>query len=169
MDLSNQKGYGKKKGGRKMIPHDRPMPMLMDDMAYIQPYGLQAPQMLEGMGEEMTPYLKDIFPFGVPKFRGKGKKMKGGYLTSLFNVMGRGDNMKGCGKIGGQYVSSEFEDEYLNNLANILNQKQMSVLQSERQFEQQIQKQMNMEQQNALAQLQYYDLLNKVQQPRPQF
>jgi len=176
MDLSNQKGYGKKRGGRKMIPHDRPMPMLMDDMAYIQPYGLQAepPHLLEGMGEEMTPYLKDIFPFGVPKFRGQGKKMKGGYLTSLFNVMGRGkkkcgDCMKGKGKINGEYVSSEFEDEYLNNLANILNQKQMAQLQSERQFEQQIQKQMNMEQQNALAQLQYYDLLNKVQQPRPQF
>jgi hypothetical protein len=189
IDLSNQKGYGRK-GGRKMIPHDRPMPMLMNDMAFIQPYGLQAeaPQMLEGMGEEMTPYLKDIFPFGVPKFRGKGKKMKGGYLTSLFNVMGKGknkkmkggflpllallgtgDNMKGCGKIGGEYVSSEFEDEYLNNLANILNQKQMAVLQGERQFEQQIQKQMNMEQQNALSQLQYYDLLNKIQQPRPQF
>ena len=174
MDLSNQKGYGKK-GGRKMIPHDRPMPMLMDDMAFIQPYGLQsgAPQMLEGMGEEMTPYLKDIFPLGIPKFRGKGKKMKGGYLTSLFNVMGKGkkcgDCMKGKGKINGEYVSSEFEDEYLNNLAHVLNQKQMAQLQSERQFEQQIQKQMNMEQQNALAQLQYYDLLNKIQQPRPQF
>ena len=175
MDLSNQKGYGKKRGGRKMIPHDRPMPMLMDDMAFIQPYGLQsgAPQMLEGMGAEMTPYLKDIFPFGVPKFRG-GKKMKGGYLTSLFNVMGRGkkkcgDCIKGKGKINGEYVSSEFQDEYERNLANILNQKQMAQLQTERQFEQQIQKQMNMEQQNALAQLQYYDLLNKVQQPRLQF
>jgi hypothetical protein len=169
MDLSNQQGYGKK-GGRKMIPHDRPMPMLMDDMAYIQPYGLQAPQMLEGMGEEMTPYLKDIFPLGIPKFRGKGKKMKGGYLTSLFNVMGKGKKkcLKGCGKINGEYVSSEFEDEYLNNLAHVLNQKQMAQLQGERQLEQQIQKQMNMEQQNALSQLQYYDLLNRIQQGRPQ-
>jgi hypothetical protein len=185
MDLSNQKGYGKKKGGRKMLPLGRPMPR---DMAYIQPYGLQAeyPQMLEGMGEEMTPYLKDIFPFGVPKFRGKGKKIKGGYLTSLFNIMGKGkkekmkggflpllammgmgDNMRGCGKINGEYVSSEFEDEYERNLANILNQKQMAQLQGERQLEQQIQKQMNVEQQNALAQLQYYDLLNKIQQARP--
>jgi len=84
-------------------------------------------------------------------------------------MLGMGNNMRGKGKINGEYVSSEFEDEYLNNLANILNQKQMAVLQSERQFEQQIQKQMNIEQQNALAQLQYYDLLNKVQQPRPQF
>jgi hypothetical protein len=167
MDLSNQKGYGKKKGGRKMLPLGRPMPR---DMAFIQPYGLQAeaPQMLAGMGEEMTPYLKDIFPLGIPKFRGKGKKMKGGYLTSLFNVMGRGNNMKGCGKINGKYVSSEFEDEYERNLANILNQKQMAVLQGERQLEQQIQQKMNVEQQNALAQLQYYDLLNKIQQARPQ-
>ena len=44
----------------------------------------------------------------------------------------------------------------------------MAQLQGERQLEQQIQRQMNVEQQSALAQLQYYDLLNKIQQARPQ-
>lgn len=229
MDLSTQKGYGKKKGGRKMLPLGRPMPtrsgyytraMPMDDMAYIQPYGLQAeyPQMLEG-GYGLTDMLldttgdlikgsvkglanagialgKDLAKKGVQELankavksigEGKKKKIKGGYLTSLFNIMGKGkkekmkggflpllammgmgNNMRGCGKINGEYVSSEFEDEYERNLAHILNQKQMSVLQGERQLEQQIQQKMNVEQQNALAQLQYYDLLNKIQQVRPQ-
>jgi len=200
MDLSNQKGYGKKKGGRKMLPLGRPMPRY-EEMAHIQPYGLQAeyPQMLEG-GYGLTDMFlnttgdliksgvkglanagvslgKDLAKSGVQELankaiqsigKGRKKKIKGGFLP-LLAMLGMGDNMRGCGKINGEYVSSEFEDEYLNNLANILNQKQMAVLQSERQFEQQIQKQMNMEQQNALSQLQYYDLLNKVQQPRGQF
>lgn len=187
MDLSNQKGYGKKKkGGRKMLPLDRPMPR---DMAYILPYGLQAepPHLLNGGAYGLTDIIldstgdlikagvkglansgvslvKDLAKSGVQQLAnkavqsiGKGKKKK------------CGDCMRGKGKINGEYVSSEFEDEYLNNLAHVLNQKQMAQLQGERQLEQQIQHQMNIEQQNALAQLQYYDLLNKVQQPRPQF
>jgi hypothetical protein len=168
------KGYGKKKGGRKMLPHGRPMPTRhgyytrpIDDMgmANILPYGLQAenPQMLEGMGEEMTPYLKDIFPLGIPKFRGKGKKMKGGYLTNLFNIFGKGE-MKGKGKINGQYVSSEFEEAYNDALLSNRLQENMLKMSADKQFEQEIQRQMNIEQQNALTQLQYYDLLNKAQQ-----
>jgi len=198
MDLSTQKGYGKKKGGRKMLPLGRPMPR---DMAYIQPYGLQAeyPQMLEGgygltdiilnstgdliksgvkgLANAGASVVKDLAKTGVQQLankavqtigKGRKKKMKGGFLP-LLAMLGMGNNMRGCGKINGEYVSSEFEDEYLNNLATILNQKQMAQLQGERQLEQQIQQKMNVEQQSALAQLQYYDLLNKIQQARPQF
>jgi hypothetical protein len=163
-DLSNNKGYGKR-GGRKMLPLGRPMPR---DMG-ILPYGLQAesPYMLEGMGAEMTPYLKDIFPFGVPKFRG-GKKMKGGFLTSLFNVMGKGGCkkpcMKGCGKIQGQWVSPEYEAEYEKALLNNNLVRELQNHSAAKQFEAQIQRKLNVEQGDALTQLQYYDLLTKAQQ-----
>jgi hypothetical protein len=154
-DLSNNKGYGKR-GGRKMLPLGRPMPR---DMGYIQPYGLQAesPYVLEGE------WLN--FPING---MGKGKKKRGGYLTSLFNVMGKGKCkkpcMKGCGKIQGQWVSPEYEAEYEKALLNNNLVRELQNHSAAKQFEAQIQRKLNVEQGDALTQLQYYDLLTKAQQ-----
>jgi len=190
--IGKTKGYGKKRGGRKMLPLDRPMPR---DMMGILPYGLQAeyPRILEG-GYGLTDILldttgdlikgvakgavsglknisKDLAKTGIQKLadtavqsigKGRRKKVKGGFLP-LLAMMGMGKNMKGCGKINGKNVSSEFEDLYENAVAQNLSKKQLMKLQAERQFENQISSQLNMEQQSALSQLQYYDLLRRAQ------
>jgi hypothetical protein len=195
MDMTGKtKGYGKKRGGRKMLPLDRPMPR--DMMGYIQPYGLQAeyPHILEGgnydivsgilgaagnilkagatdLANSGASFAKDLAKKGVQGLadkaiqsigKGRRKKMKGGFLP-LLAMMGMGENMKGCGKINGKNVSSEFEDLYENAVAQNLSKKQLMKLQAERQFENQISSQLNMEQQSALSQLQYYDLLRRAQ------
>jgi hypothetical protein len=116
-------GMGEKKGGRKMLPYDRPVPRFEEGMAHIQPYNSN---LLEG---------------------GKGRK-----------------KMRGCGKINGKYVSSEFEDNYENQVMKSMLMDKMSKIMAEQQMEGQIQQNMNMEQASALQQLQYYDMLNKLQQ-----
>jgi len=114
---------------------------------------------------------KDLAKTGIQKLadtavqsigKGRRKKVKGGFLP-LLAMMGMGKNMKGCGKINGKNVSSEFEDLYENAVAQNLSKKQLMKLQAERQFENQISSQLNMEQQSALSQLQYYDLLRRAQ------
>ncbi len=195
MDMTGKtKGYGKKRGGRKMLPLDRPMPR--DMMGYIQPYGIQAeyPHILEGgnydivsgilgaagnilkagatdLANSGASFAKDLAKKGVQGLadkaiqsigKGRRKKMKGGFLP-LLAMMGMGENMTGRGKINGKNVSSEFEDLYENAMAQNLSKKQLMKLQAERQFENQISSQLNMEQQNALSQLQYYDLLRRAQ------
>lgn len=179
MDLTGKtKGFGKKKGGRKMIPHDRPIPRYEEGTAYIQPYGLQAeyPRDLQG-GYSLTDMLydttgdfiksgvkglanaganivKDIAKTGVQKLADKA-------VQSIGN--GR-RKVKGKGKINGKYVSSEYEDNYENVIMKNNLIQNMQRMNAERQFEAHIQNQLNVEQQNALAQLQYYDLINKAQQ-----
>jgi hypothetical protein len=194
MDMTGKtKGYGKKRGGRKMLPYDRPMPR---DMMGILPYGLQAeyPHTLEGgnydivsgilgaagnilkagatdLANSGASFAKDLAKKGVQGLadkaiqsigKGRRKKMKGGFLP-LLAMMGMGENMTGRGKINGKNVSSEFEDLYENAVAQNLSKKQLMKLQAERQFENQISSQLNMEQQSALSQLQYYDLLRRAQ------
>ena len=194
MDMTGKtKGYGKKRGGRKMLPYDRPMPR---DMMGILPYGLQAeyPHTLEGgnydivsgilgaagnilkagatdLANSGASFAKDLAKKGVQGLadkaiqsigKGRRKKMKGGFLP-LLAMMGMGENMTGRGKINGKNVSSEFEDLYENAMAQNLSKKQLMKLQAERQFENQISSQLNMEQQSALSQLQYYDLLRRAQ------
>ena len=61
-------------------------------------------------------------------------------------------------------MTSEFEDNYENQVMKALLMDKMSKIMAEQQMEGQIQQNMNMEQASALQQLQYYDMLNKLQQ-----
>ena len=61
-------------------------------------------------------------------------------------------------------MSSEYEDNYENALMRHQLMNKIQNATAQQQMEAQIQNQMNIEQQNALTQLQYYDLLHKIQQ-----
>ena len=186
-------GFGKKqKGGMKMLPknhplyqHGRPKQRNEDGMAYIQPYGLEAepPYELNGgsfLGDLAGDIGKDLFnsikmPKILPSFHDTfnfvhknqdtlKNVLKPENVANAIKSFGKGRKLKGCGKINGKYVSSEFEDNYENQLMRNLNMDKMRKIQAEQQMEAQIQHNMNMEQASALQQLQYYDMLNKLHQ-----
>jgi len=186
--LGKTKGYGRKKGGRKMLPHGRPMPTRhgyytrpIDDMAMatIQPYGMPyggfgltdalfdaTGDLIKGVAKGAATGLKnigkDLAKTGIQKLAdtavqtiGKGRK----------KVKGRGKpKMSGCGKINGKYVSSEYESNYEDALSRNRLFNEMARMNAEQQMEQAILNQQNMEQQTALSQLEYHNLLRTIQQ-----
>jgi hypothetical protein len=96
------------------------------------------------------------------KTKGFGKK-GGRKMLSLEHPMYK-HTLKGGNKINGRNVSEEYEEQYLNALKHHNLEKQQQQLHAERMLENEILNQQNVDQQNALIQLQYYDLLNKAQQ-----
>lgn len=197
--LGKTKGYGRKKGGRKMLPHGRPMPTRhgyytrpIDDMAMatIQPYGMPyggfgltdalfdaTGDLIKGVAKGAASGLKnigkDLAKTGIQKLadtavqsigKGRRKKVKGGFLP-LLAMMGMGHpEMSGCGKINGKYVSSEYESNYEDALSRNRLFNEMARMSAEQQMEQAILNQQNMEQQSALSQLEYHNLLRTIQQ-----
>ena len=187
--LGKTKGYGRKKGGRKMLPYGRPMPTRhgyytrpIDDMAMatIQPYGMPyggfgltdalfdaTGDLIKGVAKGAATGLKnigkDLAKTGIQKLAdsavqsiGKGRRKK---------VKGRGKpKMSGCGKINGKYVSSEYESNYEDALSRNRLFNEMARMNAEQQMEQAILNQQNMEQQTALSQLEYHNLLRTIQQ-----
>jgi hypothetical protein len=199
MDMTGKtKGYGRKKGGRKMLPHGRPMPTRhgyytrpIDDMAMatIQPYGMPyggynlTDMVLDTTGDFITGIAKgaatglknigkDLAKTGIQKLadtavqsigKGRRKKVKGGFLP-LLALLGRGHpEMSGCGKVNGKYVSSEYESNYEDALSRNRLFNEMARMNAEQQMEQAILNQQNMEQQTALSQLEYHNLLRTIQ------
>lgn len=166
-------GMGEKKGGRKMLPYDRPMPRFEEGMAHIQPYnsnllegGYGLTDMLIGAtGDLIKSGVKGLANAGVSVAKDIAKKGVQELANKSINAIGKGKKkIKGCGKINGKYVSSEFEDNYENQVMKAMLMDKMSKIMAEQQMEGQIQQNMNMEQASALQQLQYYDMLNKLQQ-----
>jgi len=193
--LGKTKGYGRKKGGRKMlpydqiIPYDRPMPRF-EEMATIQPYGMPyggfgltdalfdaTGDLIKGVAKGAATGLKnigkDLAKTGIQKLadtavqsigKGRRKKVKGGFLP-LLAMMGMGHpEMSGCGKVNGKYVSSEYESNYEDALSRNRLFNEMARMNAEQQMEQAILNQQNMEQQTALSQLEYHNLLRTIQQ-----
>ena len=170
-------GMGKKKGGRKMLPFGRPIPRYQEGTANILPYGLpEYPHNLEGgygltdmligaTGDLIKSGVKGLANAGVSVAKDIAKKGVQELANKSINAIGKGrKKMRGCGKINGKYVSSEFEDNYENQVMKAMLMDKMSKIMAEQQMEGQIQQNMNMEQASALQQLQYYDMLSKLQQ-----
>ena len=187
--LGKTKGYGRKKGGRKMLPYGRPMPRF-EEMATIQPYGMPyggfgltdalfdaTGDLIKGVAKGAASGLKnigkDLAKTGIQKLadtavqsigKGRRKKVKGGFLP-LLALLGRGHpEMSGCGKVNGKYVSSEYESNYEDALSRNRLFNEMARMSAEQQMEQAILNQQNMEQQSALSQLEYHNLLRTIQQ-----
>jgi hypothetical protein len=179
--LGKTKGYGRKKGGRKMLPYDRPMPTRhgyytrpIDDMAMatIQPYGM--PYGGFGLTDALFDATGDLIK-GVAKGAATGLKNIGKDLAktgiqkladSAVKTIGKGrrkPKMSGCGKINGKYVSSEYESNYEDALSRNRLFNEMARMNAEQQMEQAILNQQNMEQQTALSQLEYHNLLRTIQ------
>ena len=170
MDLTGKtKGYGRKKGGRKMLPLGRPIPRYEEGMATIQPYGgaygltdiiLNSTGDLikagvKGLANTGLSVAKDLAKTGIQQLADKGVK-----------ALGKGKKkrkMKGCGKINGKYVSSEYEANYEDALSKNRLLNEMARMNAEQQMEQAILNQQNMEQQSALSQLEYHNLLRTIQ------
>ena len=171
--MTQNLGMGKKKGGRKMLPYDRPIPRFEEGMAHIQPYNSNlleggyglTDMFLNATGDLIKSGVKGLANAGVSVAKDLAKKGIQELANKSINSIGKGrKKMRGCGKINGKYVSSEFEDNYENQVMKAMLLDKMSKIMAEQQMEGQIQQNMNMEQASALQQLQYYDMLNKLQQ-----
>ena len=160
-----------------MLPYGRPIPRYQEGTANILPYGLpEYPHNLEGgygltdmligaTGDLIKSGVKGLANAGVSVAKDIAKKGVQELANKSINAIGKGrKKLKGCGKINGKYVSSEFEDNYENQVMKAMLMDKMSKIMAEQQMEGQIQQNMNMEQASALQQLQYYDMLNKLQQ-----
>lgn len=172
-DLSNNKGYGRR-GGRKMLPLGRPMPR---GQANILPYGLSGgaygltDMLLNTTGDLIKAGVKGLANSGVQVAKDLAKTGIRELANKGVNALGNGRRkkckkpcMRGCGKIQGQWVSPEYEAEYERALLNNNLVRELQNNAAAKQLEAQIQRQLNVEQGDALTQLQYYDLLSKAQQ-----
>jgi hypothetical protein len=164
-----------------MLPYGRPMPTRhgyytrpIDDMAMatIQPYGM--PYGGFGLTDALFDATGDLIK-GVAKGAATGLKNIGKDLAktgiqkladSAVKTIGKGrrkPKMSGCGKINGKYVSSEYESNYEDALSRNRLFNEMARMNAEQQMEQAILNQQNMEQQTALSQLEYHNLLRTIQ------